>query len=87
MQERNVLLNISKFHIKGLYFFPSESMKIWKLDILTLSSKSSYISLARIDQEDLLPDNITYFTLLVLESINLTNIPGEKTTDFFFTSF
>ncbi len=39
-------------------------MKIWKSVIFTLSSKRGYISLSRINQEDLLPDNVTYFTLL-----------------------
>ncbi len=46
---------------KSLDFFLPESMKIWKSDIFTLSSKSDYISLSRIDQEDLLPDNVTIF--------------------------
>ncbi len=46
---------------KSLDVFLPDSMKIRKSDILTLSSKSDYISLSRIDQEDLLPDNVTIF--------------------------
>ncbi len=50
VQERNMLSNSSKYHNKSSAFFLSESMKIWKLDILILFSKSCYISLSRIDK-------------------------------------
>ncbi len=60
---------------KSSAFFLSESMKIWKSDILTLFSKSDYNSPSRIDKVEPFPMHV----YTNLKSNNLGTVrPGAK---------
>ncbi len=69
VQERNVLSKQQWMSYKSSHYFLSESIKIWKSDILTLSPKSGYISLSRIGNQSLFSEKYKYEETLQIKVV------------------